>query len=206
MKERKDGIYKISSGGSAAIIRKSNNSLILITFRGFKDFEKKDILKINIKHQKDRVFTKDVNGRYRVCGDIEWAELSSIVTLRTKVMDKYILPLTSPIISFKKTEDLKELFYFENGHWVLKDFEKRKNGIEVYRVNFKNKLVVCGELINGLLSLNYNLQGKYKIAVHSYKKTEEDNSRFIHFDNNSNLWMLNDFERHNSTNIHKRKF
>jgi len=186
LKDKRDGIYKITSNKSCAVIRKNKDELILITFMGFKDFENKKEFQLVLNHQKDKVYRKDDLGKLRVCGDIKWDKEDSVVILKQKILEMYDIP-TSNRISFKKNIDLEKYFYLENGNWILKDYPQKKEINSIFRKNYNGRIVRCGELVGDKIYLDYDMKDKYVIPIH------EDNSSHIHKEND--LWMLNDFER-----------
>lgn len=190
---RKNAIYKIYFKQRAAIIRKENKKLIVITIRGFTDFSKKEeyFLKIKEVDQKieKKIYRKDFNGDIVSCGKIEPETFSLKRTLKIK----YIIPF------FKRDHDIKDLdtfVYFdkENKKYMLNDFERRKDkGERVYRERLNGILVSCGKFLDGKVMLHHNLLGKYIISTEIFFKKEKEH--LINYNQKRGKWMLNEFER-----------
>ena len=188
------GIYKIYSGSRTAIIRVKEDTLILITFRGYKDFNLREKLDIKIKYQPERLYFENQKKQNKPLGEIFWLDNSIKIKIRNRLIDKFNLPVKYIETEFNSIEELKELFFFKNGQWILKE-KFNKINTPIYRKNYYDKLVICGEIVNEKISLNYNLQGKYKIPVHEFNKTTKDNTEVIQFNKEHNCWLLNNFQR-----------
>ena len=191
LENKKNGVFKISNEDCAAIFRKDDDKIILITFWGFVDFENRDDLELQFKRVQDHIYIKDDLGNFKICGKIKWESLTSLITIDEDIFYSYRFPFESREIPFKKMDYLNDTFYFENGKWILKDFPKNKNGNSVFRINSFGKIVKCGDFVKDKLYLDEDLMDKYFISI--YKTDKKYRSQFIHFENG--LWMLNNFER-----------
>jgi len=161
---RKNALYKIAYKDICAIVKKETEQLILVTQRGFKQYD---------------------------------YDLSLIGKLNV-------------VVSVSQDKDTKKL-------------QDEKNGIEheIFRVNYKCKLVFCGRILDidkskvyknnpklrgdfkFILDLDYKLFSKYylpkKLSKDILFNSVSEITDIIHFEDEK--YILNDFKRRKSRNI-----
>ena len=125
--------YKVHSGGSAAILKKTKGKVLVITFRGFKDFEKVQFMNFRIQDVTEKnerkVQRRNLNGRNVTCANIYDSKNDKgeyFIKFKKGVIEKYMVPFNKRIIHFNSIDDLSHFLEEDKfGRLFLKEFERR---------------------------------------------------------------------------------
>ena len=190
---REDAVYKVSYKQRVAIIKKENNKLIVITIRGFTDFQKRDSYILEIRNEdiinKHKIYRVNYLNEMVSCGFID----GDTFTLKRNLEHKYQMPY----FSRKQTvDDLSKFVSFNEKEkkWFLNEFERNSED-KIWRIRENGILVSCGRLVNGRAELHNQLINKFVIDPELFFKRRREILSLINYNKARGKWMLNDFTR-----------